>query len=106
MKVELKTYCNNKWQSIPIGKIINQSIAQYMADSEDPIVVALYDEINPSPIAYFSNQQKYVDMYRDKGFCMLAEDLLILLGETEPPLPLVATVFPDSEVVSIERQCA
>jgi hypothetical protein len=99
MKVEIKRLEGTRWHPVPIKNIVGKSICNFMVESEDAIVAALYE--GTKKIAIVTNKDKYTDQYKDKIFTISAQDLQKLIG-TDTIHPCVAEVFPEAGVANIK----
>ena len=99
MRVELKEKTGTKWKGVPADNLVGDSIVNYIVNSPNTIVACLYD--GDIAIAYISNDEEYVDMYKQKGLSMSAKELQELIGTDVMP-SIVAQVFPDSAVVEVK----
>ena len=103
MRVEIKRLNDKKWYRVKAEELLEKTLLDFIEESETDVIAALFDGDNP--VAYVSNNYKYVDLYKEKALSAHAKDLKVLFfGEdmTGQGLPLLAKVFPDSTVQSIE----
>lgn len=100
MKIEIKVLKGTKWYPIPTENLIGSSICNYMIRSNEILCAALFDD-DDKKIAIVSNVREYADKYKDKLFTITAQDLQYLLG-TEPLSPVVAQLFPDSQLIGVK----
>lgn len=98
MRVELKQKNGTAWEGVPANNLVGDSIVNFIARSPNTIVACLYD--GDTAIAYISNAQEYVDMYKERGLSLSAKELQDLIGTDVMP-SLLAQVFPDSTVMEI-----
>lgn len=96
LRAEIKRLDGKKWKPIPIGEIVDGTLVDWVEKAEGTIIVAVFEDDNP--VAFISNCQQYVDMYKSKGFSCLASDLKHILLPTLKPIQLVAEVFENSTV--------
>jgi hypothetical protein len=99
LRAEIKRLEGTKWKHIPVDEVVDNSLLEWVDTAEGVLIVALFD--GDKPVAFVSNRQQYVDMYKSKGFACLASDLKYILLPTLEPIQLVANIFPDSTVESI-----
>lgn len=101
MKVIVKRRHGTRWQPIKLEELVGKSILCFMLDSKDDIVSALHDD-EDKPVAFISNSDKYVDMYKSKGLSMSAQELRDLMG-TEVFPPIVLEVFPGATLAAVKK---
>jgi hypothetical protein len=105
VKASVKYLDGVKWKMINAKEFVGNSIAHYIKNSDKVCVGALLDD-SDTPCFFVTNNTEQYDKYKDKAFTIMAEDLLILLGEEcLPSTPLVNValkVFPDLTFKEIE----
>ena len=100
LRAEIKRLEGTKWKPIPIAELdATVSLIDWVETAEGTIIVAIFED--EKPVAFISNHQQYVDMYKSKGFACLATDLKHILLPTLQPVQLVADIFPDSTLKEI-----
>lgn len=78
-----------------------QSILNFILESDDVIIAALYQE-DEKPVAFITNDIKQLDRYKGTGqLLMTAEDLKETIG-TDVGQPLIARLFPNSALIGVE----
>lgn len=103
MKVEIKYQKGRKWAGLPIEGLVDMSIIEYMVESNVPIVAALYEDDSETPIAYISNDDQYVEDYKEYGFSAHAKDLQVLFCGSES-VNLVAKILPEAGIIEITTE--
>jgi len=101
LKVIIKRLIDKKWQPIPVDEVVDKSLVDWIDTAEGILIAALYED--EKPVAFISNNQHYVDMYKEKGFSMLASDLQKILLPSLKPVQLVADIFENATVKEIRQ---
>ena len=83
MKVVLKRLVGTVWKPVPIDELVGQSICSFIEASKDTIIAALYE--GDEPVAFLSNDDEYVELYKAKGLSLSVEDLNLLVGTDVMP---------------------
>lgn len=96
LRAEIKRLEGNKWKPIPVDEVVDGTLVDWVEKAEGTIIVAIFED--EKPVAFVSNCQKYVDMYKSKGFSCLASDLKHILLPSLEPIQLVAEIFENSTV--------
>lgn len=99
MKIIIKQRHGTKWLPIPMEQLVGKSILNFMLESKEDLIAAVHDDTE-KPVAFVSNSDKYVDMYKSKGLSLSAQVLKDLMG-TEVALPVVLQVFPGSTLYDV-----
>jgi hypothetical protein len=88
---------------VSINKLVGTSVLNFILESEDAIIAALYQE-DEKPVAFITNDMKHLERYEGTGqLLMSAEDLKELVG-TDVGIPLIARVFPGSALIGVEHE--
>lgn len=99
MKVVVKRLVGDQWEAINIDEyLVGKSLCMIMMESKDTMVAALYQD--NEPVAFVSNRQEYVDIYKAKGLSMSCSDVQQLIG-TEVAPALIVQELAGSKLVSI-----
>ena len=101
MKVKLKEKINGRWKQIKIEKLMSSSIVDYMLKSSHSCVGAVYDNEEEQPILMLTNNEEMKSYYSEKDFLVITATELAFLVGSVPVNKLSATVFKDSEFVSL-----
>ena len=98
--VKMKKLVENKFTLVDLKEIIGKSISDYCATTKETVVVAMFAKDNDKvPAVIFSNSEKYVDEYNEKGVkSFLAADVRAFLID-EVKVGQIAEVFPGSEFI-------
>ena len=97
MKIKLKD--NGTWRAPTCDELQGISLTDFMCDSFDPMVIALYEEDEAKVI--ISNRDSILETYGEKGLATLHSDVLnVLLGENEYVGNVLRT-FPEAEFVEV-----
>ena len=83
MKVVLKRLVGVEWKPVPITELVGESICTFIQQSKDTIIAALYE--GEEPVAFLSNDEKYVELYKPKGLSLSCDDLKLLVGTDVMP---------------------
>jgi hypothetical protein len=83
MKVVLKKLVGTIWTPVPIEELVGKSICSFIEESKDTVIAALYE--GEEPVAFMSNDEEYVQLYKAKGLSMSVEDLRLLVGTDVMP---------------------
>lgn len=103
MKIEIKCLEGNQWNHLPADKIKGGSILDFLLDEIQPTVCAVYED--DKPVFYVANTDRHTEMMRKTGkHCFSAQDFQVMLSMQDNPLPLIAHVFPDSNILDIRRK--
>lgn len=99
MRIELKSRVKEQWETVDLKTLEGQSIAKFIAEASVPTIAALFDQ--EKAVAFISNDDSTVAIYREKGLSMHAEDFIALVGTAVAP-ELVIRMFPEAKLNSIE----
>lgn len=99
MQLVLKRLQDKEWRGVPLKEVCGQSVIEYMLLCKEPVVACLYE--GEQTLAFVSNNESYVDMYRHKGLSLHAKLLMELICARGFEGNLINHVFTDSEVVEI-----
>lgn len=99
MKVVLKKLVGNQWAAVPITDLVGQSISSYLKASKSTVIAALYE--GEEPMAFMSNDEKYVQLYKAKGLSLSVDDLEHLVGRDVMP-SLIAKELEGSSFAEIK----
>lgn len=103
MKIQVKRRVGTKWRPVNINELVGTSILNFILDSKDDMIAALYQD-GDQPVAFVANEIKHLDRYKETGqLLMTAIELKELCG-TEVAPPLVARLFPKSSLIGIEYE--
>lgn len=83
MKVVLKKLVGTEWKAVPISELVGKSISSFIQESESVVIAALYE--GEEPVAFLSNDEEYVELYKKKGLSLSVEDLNLLVGTDVMP---------------------
>ena len=100
MKMSVKRLVGNAWHPIPIEELKGKSISCYLTESKDVVVAACFD--NEEVVAFISNSDEYVSMYRDKGASFHVNDIKELLGSVVVP-HIILEELPGSHLMEVSR---
>lgn len=100
MKIEIKYLDGKVWKPVEIGNLIGKSIAEYINDSEQPVIAAIYD--NGQKMGFVCNRWEDAHYYETKGFSIMASDLIDLLGTRHKSTEAVAAIFPEAGMTQIK----
>jgi formyltetrahydrofolate hydrolase len=100
MIVEIKEKLDHKWHLLDISKLQNKSLLDYIADSWEPLVAAIYDDKRENILLIISNTSSLRDSYEKRGIpFMMAIELEALFKTHETnPISIIANVFDDGKV--------
>jgi hypothetical protein len=98
MKVVLKKLVGTIWKPVPIEELVGKSICSFIEESKDTVIAALYE--GEEPVAFMSNDEEYVQLYKAKGLSLSVEDLKHLVG-TEVMPSLIAKALEGSSFSEI-----
>ncbi len=99
MKVVLKRLVGIEWKPVPIEELVEESICGFIQQSKDTVIAALYE--GDEPVAFMSNDPKYVELYKKKGLSLSCEDLKLLVGTDVMP-SLIAKALEGSSFAEIK----
>ena len=99
MKIQVKKLKGTKWKPIKFDNLAGTSIVNYILESGEDIVAALFKE--DEPVAFISNKIEHLQRYEDAGkFCITAEEAREILG-SDVSIPLVLRMFPGSALAEV-----
>lgn len=104
MKIVVKQRHGTKWLPIDMTLLVGKSILSFMLESKEDLVAALHGD-DEKPVAFVSNSDQYVDLYRSKGLSLHVQTLKDLMG-TEVAPPLIVQLFPGSTLCEIRAEQA
>lgn len=104
MKIVVKQRHGTKWLPIDMTQLVGTSILNFMLASKEDLIAALHQD-DEAPVAFVSNSDKYVDMYRSKGLSLHVQVLKDLMG-TEVAPPLLIQLFPGSFLAGVTAEKA
>lgn len=86
----------NKWEGVPLEKLLGRSILDYILDCPSPIAACLTVQEQK---LFVGNDLTHLESYREKGIVMAAADLKRLFDKeiSHPTLTIVTEVFPDAQ---------
>lgn len=100
MKIQVKKLVGTKWRQISLDNVVGTSILNFILESEDDIIAALFE--GDEPVAFVTNNMKHLERYKGSGkLCLDAETLRELVGTKALP-SLIARTFPNSSLVEID----
>jgi len=83
MRIQAKKLVGTKWAALDLGEVQGSSLLTFILKSTETVVAAMFEE--DKAVAFISNDDKYVEEYREKGLSLHAKDLALLVGAD--PLP-------------------
>jgi hypothetical protein len=90
-----------KWHDVPTGDIEgSKSLVNFVADSFDPIIVAIFDKDEEDPYLFIVNDEKLIEPLEKKAKVWTAQEALDFLGSQIVP-KVVITTFPDSKFIEV-----
>jgi len=101
MFVEVKKLVETKFVDIEPKDYIGSSIIDYMCASSFPVVAAIRNDKEEIQLIV-SNQEKYVEQYKNKPCSVYAPYLKILFQESPVVVQMIIETFKDSSLVRIE----
>lgn len=103
MRVEIKQLevveGRPRWMGLPATELLGKSVVDYMLSTDKQTIAALYED--DKPLAFVSNHDKLVELYKAKGLSVHAKQMKDFIGTTLIP-PVVAYTFEGAEVVEIK----
>jgi len=103
MKIQVKRLKGTKWRAVSIDELVGTSLLNFILESEDAMIAALYQD-DEKPVAFVANNMEHLERYKGKGqLLMSAEDLKELMG-TDVGLPLIARLYPGSALIGVEHE--
>ena len=99
MKMKLKIKENGKWRAPHGEELEGISLIDFMCDSFDPMIAALYKDDKVEVI--ISNKDSILETYSEKGVATLHSDVLNVLVGDKTYMDVVYNTFKDSEFVEV-----
>lgn len=91
------------WTGVPIEKLRHGTLLDYIQQETEPVVAALFEDETELK-AVITNNEEYIEMYKDKCLVLMADQLSTLMLPDGSSIELVARVFPDGQVREVSTQ--
>lgn len=100
MKIRIKKRIaeTGRWTEIDIYDLFGQSIIEFMRNTKERVIAAVYDDEHDEPVMYIANNETDVDKYKKKGWTFSVQEIDRLF-QTENVPKVVIEQFPDGKFI-------
>ena len=104
MLLTIKRKVGKDWKGVPVNEVAGTTLYKWILNSKDEVVAVLKDD-EGKEIAFVSNEDEWVEKYKERAFSINAADLKELMGERDEAGVLLH-IFPDAEILEVKVEKA